>query len=435
MSGNANTGRSLIFVLTVLSVLTSVGFGAPGKSQTTFTTGGVTQDVFNYRPANFSDGPLLIVMHGLGRNADGYRDYAVPLADRFGLFVAAPLFDTNRFPSAAYQRGNVLKDGQPQPKDAWTYSRVAELARELRRRESDARRPLYLIGHSAGGQFLTRYAAFLPGDATRIVAANPGSHLFPTRDLPFPYGFGGLPDELGNDDAIKRYLAAQLTLLLGTADIEKKDLDLSATAMKQGATRLERGRNCFALARDVAKKNGWPLNWRLVEVPGVGHSGEKMFAAPQAAEALFGNEHPVKTVAVSYSLDDDGQAVVPLGLNRITARISTNEHSLFVNQIALRNSRETLRVSQMPLSQVSEEFKAAPAARRERYYAGKRLVSELKAGMTQAEVLALMGRPDLPTESQAMLPTQQWQYQVGRLSCLIMLDFIEGKLVKFVFMG
>jgi poly(3-hydroxybutyrate) depolymerase len=269
--------------------LADATLGATGKGQTTFDAAGVTQDVFTYRPANFSGGPLLIVMHGLGRNADGYRDYAVPLADRFGLFVAAPLFDTKRFPSAAYQRGNVLKDGQPQPKDAWTYSRVAELARELRRREGDAGRPVYLIGHSAGGQFLTRYAAFLPGDATRIVAANPGSHLFPTRDLPFPYGFGGLPDELANDDAIKRYLAAPLTLLLGTADLETKDLDLTATAMKQGATRLERGRNCFALARDVAKKNGWPLNWRLVEVPGVGHSGEKMFAAPQAAEALFGS--------------------------------------------------------------------------------------------------------------------------------------------------
>lgn len=276
-------------LLAALLGLAVEGAAAPGKSQTTFDAAGVAIDLFTYRPAHYSGGPLLVVLHGLGRNADGYRDYAVPLADRFGLFVAAPLFDTNRFPSEAYQRGNVLKKGQPQPKGAWTYSRVAELARELRRREGDAGRPVYLIGHSAGGQFLTRYAAFLPGDAVRIVAANPGSHLFPTRGLPFPYGFGGLPDELGNDDAIKRYLAAPLTLRLGTADFEKKDLDLSATAMKQGATRLERGRNCFALARDVAKKHGWPLNWRLVEVPGVGHSGEKMFAAPQAAEALFGS--------------------------------------------------------------------------------------------------------------------------------------------------
>jgi poly(3-hydroxybutyrate) depolymerase len=279
-------------LLTVLLGWTVAGGAAPGKSRFTFDSAGLPLDVFTYRPADYAGGPLLIVMHGLGRNADGYRDYAVPLADRFGLFIAAPLFDTNRFPTEAYQRGNVLVKGQVQPKSTWTYSRVADLARELRQRDGRAGQPWYLIGHSAGGQFLMRLAAFLPGDATRIVAANPGSLLFPTRDLPFPYGFGGLPEELGGDAAIRRYLAAPLTLLLGTADIEKKDLDLTATAMKQGATRLERGRNCFALAREVARKNGWPFNWRLVEVPGVGHSGEKMFAAPQAAGALFGGSPP-----------------------------------------------------------------------------------------------------------------------------------------------
>ncbi|MBI3882434.1 MAG: hypothetical protein HY301_20540 [Verrucomicrobia bacterium] len=261
-----------------------------GKSQLTLPLNGKPIEVFTYRPANFTNGPLLVVMHGLNRNADNYRDYAVPLADTFGMLVVAPLFDTNRFPSEAYQRGNVLKKGKPQPKSEWTYSYIPKLVAEIRRREGRADMPYYVIGHSAGGQFNTRLAAFLPGDAVRIVAANPGSHLFPTRDFPFPYGFGELPPELGGDDAIKRYLAAPLTLLLGTADTGDKNLDVKPEAMKQGATRFERGRNCFKLAEAVAKKNGWPFNWRVIEVEGVGHDGGKMFASPKAGVALLGDK-------------------------------------------------------------------------------------------------------------------------------------------------
>lgn len=227
-------------------------------------------------------------MHGLNRNADNYRDSAVGLADLFGMLVVAPRFDTNRFPTDAYQRGNVLKHGKLQPKSEWTYSRVAELVQEIRRRERRPEMPLYFIGHSAGGQFLTRLAAFLPGGAVRIVASNPGSHLFATRDLPFPYGFGGLPDELGNDDAIRRYLAAPLTLFLGTADTGSDNLDVTPTAMKQGATRFARGHNCFKQAQQLAQSKGWTFNWRLVEAPGIGHSAGKMFAQSNAPVALMG---------------------------------------------------------------------------------------------------------------------------------------------------
>ena len=257
-----------------------------GKSQFTVTIHKQELNVFAYRPASFANGPLLVVMHGMKRNADTYRDHAVPLADRLGALVIAPEFDKPRFPVEAYQRGNVLKDGQPQPPESWTYDYVAKLIAEMRRREGRADMPGVLIGHSAGGQFLTRYAAFQPGDAMRIVAANPGSLIFPTRDMPFPYGFGGLPAALGDDDAIRRYLATPLTLFLGTADTLAVNLEVTPDAMKQGATRIERGRACYSLAKDVARKHGWPLAWRIVEAPGIGHDGGAMLGHPLAPAAI-----------------------------------------------------------------------------------------------------------------------------------------------------
>jgi hypothetical protein len=44
--------------------------------------------------------------------------------------------------------------------------------------------------------------------------------------------------------------------------------------------------NVFNAARALAQERGWTFNWRLVELPGVGHNAPKMFAAPQATDAL-----------------------------------------------------------------------------------------------------------------------------------------------------
>ncbi len=48
-------------------------------------------------------------------------------------------------------------------------------------------------------------------------------------------------------------------------------------ALAQGANRLMRGRNSFAMAETVAREHGWAFGWRKAEVPGVGHSTTKMF--------------------------------------------------------------------------------------------------------------------------------------------------------------
>ncbi len=120
------------------------------------------------------------------------------------------------------------------------------------------------------------------------MAGNGCTHLFPTREQPFPYGFGGLPEELGNDAAIRRYLAQPLTIYLGTADtVVDEHLSVNPEANAQGAVRLERGRKAFEFAQKLAHDRGWAFHWRLVEAQGIVHDHTLMFNHPRAAEALF----------------------------------------------------------------------------------------------------------------------------------------------------
>jgi hypothetical protein len=148
--------------------------------------------------------------------------------------------------------------------------------------------PYYLLGHSGGGQFVERLMAFADLKPIRAVAANPGSHLIPTRELEFPYGFGGLPDVLSNDKALRAYLAAPLTIYLGTADTDPNhsQLDKSSSAEKQGPHRVARGHLCYDCAKALAASHRWPFNWRLIEAPGIDHSAGSMFRNPACREAL-----------------------------------------------------------------------------------------------------------------------------------------------------
>lgn len=112
--------------------------------------------------------------------------------------------------------------------------------------------------------------------------------MLPTRQARFPYGYGDLPAQMSDDAALRRYLAQPVTIFLGTADLLSKNLDLLPAAIAQGDTRYQRGLNSFRMAQALAREKDWLFNWRLVEVPGAGHSAKSMYHSPLADAALFG---------------------------------------------------------------------------------------------------------------------------------------------------
>jgi poly(3-hydroxybutyrate) depolymerase len=246
---------------------------------------GAPMVVFTYRPVGCSDPSLLMVFHGIARNARTYRDDARALADRLCLLVVAPLFDRQAFPGWRYQRGGIVKGAAVQDARGFTGRLVLDLADWVRREEG---RPIAysLFGHSAGGQFLDRLAAFVPTEARRIVVANAGSYVFPSLEIDAPFGLGKVYSGTQGEAALRRYLEQPLTIYLGQGDTRDDERNDYPEALAQGASRFQRGVNVFNAAKTLAQMRGWPFNWRLVELPGVGHDARKMLAAPQAAEAL-----------------------------------------------------------------------------------------------------------------------------------------------------
>jgi hypothetical protein len=258
-----------------------------GADKLTLNAGEKDLTVFTYKAKDYKDGPLVLVFHGTLRNAEEYRDWAKVIADRTGGIVAAPLFAARDFPVNAYQMGGLMRKGKQQPEADWTWSLVPKIADELRQREGRKDMPYYLIGHSAGGQFLIRMAGFVKTEAVRIIPSNPGTLLFPTEEFPFPYGFGELPDTLRGEAALKKYLSQPVTLYLGTGDtIQDKYFPKGPLASKQGESRYVRGKNAFKAAEKLAKDKKWDFKWKLIEAEGVGHVAAEMFKNNKCLDAL-----------------------------------------------------------------------------------------------------------------------------------------------------
>jgi hypothetical protein len=281
-------------ILAAVTVLTGVRVATPVAAdpiatwtgQQTVIVGDTRLPVFTYRPAGCSDPSLLLVFHGAARDAENYRDYARGLADRTCMLVVAPLFAQHAFPSWRYQRGGIVdKTGTVRDPRDWTGRLVLDLVDSFRGQEG--RSLAYsLLAHSAGGQFLSRLAAFVPTEAQRIVVANAGTYVLPSLAVDAPYGLGKVYAGADGEAHLQRYLQQPVTIYLGEEDTGDDDRNNSPEAPAQGASRHERGLNVFKAARTLAQARGWTFNWRLVELPGVGHDAQKMLAAQQASDAL-----------------------------------------------------------------------------------------------------------------------------------------------------
>ncbi len=271
----------------------------------------------------------LVVIHGAGRDADNYFRTALAAA-----FLAGALDDTVVIaPRIASNAGSCRDQLAPNEVswscggDSWRSGGTAtnnakltsfeftdEILRKLAKKEIFPNlKAIVVSGHSAGGQYVDRYAmANTVHDALSVpvtyVVSNPSSYAYldstrPTADgstfraftdsrncttfNQWPYGLehrGGGYTARQSDDHLRQQLAARpVTYLLGEIDIlPLGGFDDSCPAMAQGPTRLARGQ---AFCKYANQKFG--AKHAVTVVPLCGHNARCMFTAEAALPILF----------------------------------------------------------------------------------------------------------------------------------------------------
>lgn len=323
----------------VLLFISTLASGAPCISATSsctewVTLGGTDARSLLYRTyaldtRNENITRAFIMIHGAGRDADNYFRTAVAAA-----FLAGALEDTIVVsPRFASNDGRGCRDTLAANEVSWScsgdswrsggtalnndrltsYDFTDEILRKLSQRDVFPKlKAIVVAGHSAGGQYVTRYdmANHLHdtlGIPITYVVSNPSSYAYldPTRPnadgsefRPFadarncttydrwPYGLHnrtGYASKV-SDDQLKKQLAARpVTYLLGEIDIlPLGGFDSSCPAMAQGPTRLARGQ---AYAKYVNQKHG--AHHKLTVVPLCGHNARCMFTSEAALPIIF----------------------------------------------------------------------------------------------------------------------------------------------------
>ena len=262
-----------------------------GKQSLSVNYDGTTLETFTYRPAGEING-ILLNFHGSGRNAEGARDAAISMANEYGLYVVAPRFSASDFSSLEYQRGGMVSSsGRLLPKDDWTVSLVDDIAEWAHAKVgNDPDVETIAFGHSAGGQFLSRVAAFGPDIFDKMIITNPSTHVRASLTEKMPYGFGGGLSASEQEAYLKDYLADPITIYAGSKDNDPNAPELSSgsAAMRQGDHRLERAEFVYNEAKELAESKGWEFNWELVVADGVAHSARNMMNAPEFQDAFDG---------------------------------------------------------------------------------------------------------------------------------------------------
>ena len=269
---------------------------------------------------------LVVVIHGTNRNASDYEGWMETAAHDAGvtdaLIVAPQFLDSSDGPSSLDLRWT--SEGWKQGDESQTSPSVSSFAavdQMIRGVIASGDFPnlqdVAIAGHSAGGQFVERYAAANRIDGTvglpmRYVVANPSSYLYLTPERPvsgttdqfatpdasscsgydtYKYGLHGLNPYLGavGADGIRgQFESRHVTYLLGSNDTDPNDaqLDKTCQAEMQGPYRLARGQAFFNYLGHVYGGGVYATQSQTI-VQGVAHDANGMFCSPEGQRVLF----------------------------------------------------------------------------------------------------------------------------------------------------
>ncbi len=278
-----------------------------------------------------------IMVHGTNRNAEDYFRWAMSaamVADRVSqTAVVAPHFKarTNRGPgdevgkgewfwtNEGWKAGEAALNGKVFSYDVM--DRILECFNDQSRFPN--LKEIVVAGHSAGGQYVQRYAAVNRMEPkmrvpVRYVVANPSSYVYLnelrlrqgaacsekgectgaftkywdagncTTYNDYRYGLEklngyavGTPPEQIREQFAKR----KVTYLVGELDTRTDDpnLDRSCPAVAQGSNRRERGTTFWNYM-----KSQFSAAHNFALAPGCGHSAVCVFAGPAGVQAVFG---------------------------------------------------------------------------------------------------------------------------------------------------
>lgn len=205
--------------------------------------------------------PLLVVVHGVRRTAERFRDALAGFAETHGCVVLAPLFPV----------------GVPGPEDVLCYMSLRQgdvrfdlvllrMVEEVAARWAVRAERFYLHGFSGGGQFALRFYCLHAERLAGVSVGAPGSITRLDPALPWPAGIADVAEKFGVTPRLGAPRSVPVHVTVGARDTRSRRRPPHSTRVDQAAMLhqhlLDRGATAT-----------------LEVVPGIAHDGFALLPA------------------------------------------------------------------------------------------------------------------------------------------------------------
>jgi len=190
---------------------------------------------FVYTPPRVTETTrLFVTVHGWSRNAEEHARRFLPLAEKYGVIMIAPLFGSDnspRYQQLGNRQNNVRADHI-----------LDAIITEVSHLTGIDPSPFGLFGFSGGGQFAHRYMMAHPERVSRLALGAPGWYTFPDPAQRFPRGTGEAVRLVGMKFEAWRFLRIPVRVFVGEKDTRKSHHLNTAHSINrlQGLNRVDR---------------------------------------------------------------------------------------------------------------------------------------------------------------------------------------------------
>lgn len=225
--------------------------------------------------------PILFVFPGEDRNADAHVRLFTDWANANGVMLFGISFSTTYYSTTTeYILGGMNTRQSASgllPQEQWNFNYVETLFQSIRQSLAGTQSTYDIWGHSAGAQYVHRFATFMPSAHLRkAVACNSGWYSMPDLTVDFPYGMNLVQEATVSMQ--QTALARHLYVCVGQNDTSTDGLNDNAGSVAQGQNRNERARYYFNNSQQLAQSKGYSFAWTFREVPSTAHDAAGMAA-------------------------------------------------------------------------------------------------------------------------------------------------------------
>jgi pimeloyl-ACP methyl ester carboxylesterase len=235
------------------------------------------REYFLYVPTAISvDARVLVLVHGISRNAIEQMMQFADLASRSNVVLVAPLFSHE-----AYRGYQLVIDRRRRTR---ADTALIDILDDVTASTGIDTQRAALFGFSGGAQFAHRFAFLYPQRVSECLCFAAGWYTYPDEAAAFPLGFSDHPMPGGQFD-LEGIRKIPFHVMVGAEDLERDASVRSEPALDavQGETRVVRAERWH----EAMRRWGAHSRSSFEALPGLGHSFREVALEGALAERVF----------------------------------------------------------------------------------------------------------------------------------------------------